>query len=99
MLTFRNKTIYGSVELPEDRGDYRLETVESSEEEYNVLWAQLDYEGWEDESEEAEGLEPDHPEVDRERAESLVARGEADSETVAEYSLTVYYTNQFSQST
>ena len=99
MLTFRNKTIYGSVELPEDRGDFRLETVESSEEEYNVLWAQLDYEGWEDESEEAEGLEPDQPEVDRERAESLVARGEADSETVAEYSLTVYYTNQFSQST
>lgn len=52
MLTFRNKTIYGSVELSEDKGDYRLETVESTEgeeEEYNVVWAQLAYEDWEEE--------------------------------------------------
>ena len=99
MLTFRNKTIYGSVELSEDKGDYRLETVESTEEEFNVLWAQLDYEDWEDESEVLEGLEPDQPEVEQERASSLVARGEEDSETVVEYSLTVYYTTQFLQST
>ena len=82
MLTFRNKTIYGSVELSEDKGDYRLETVESTEEEFNVLWAQLDYEDWEDESEVLEGLEPDQPEVEQERASSLVARGEEDTETV-----------------
>ena len=106
MLTFRNKTIYGSVELSEDKGDYRLETVERTdeeeeeeEEEYNVVWAQLDYGDWEDESEVEDGLEPDQPEVDQERADWLVARGEADTDTVVEYSVTVWVTSQFLHST
>ena len=99
MLTFRNKTIYGSVELSEDKGDYRLETRESSDEEYNVVWAQLDYGDWEDETEVEEGLEPDNQEVDQERADWLVAQGEADKETVVEFSVTVYVTSQFLRST
>ena len=99
MLTFRNKTIYGSVELSEDKGDYRLETVESSEEEYNVVWAQLDYKDWEDETEVEEGLELDQQEVDQERADRLVAQGESDTDTVVEYSVTVWVTSQFLHST
>ena len=100
MLTFRNKTIYGSVELSEEKGDYMLETVQTTEEEeereeYNVVWAQLDYEDWEDESEVEEGLQPDQPEIDQERGDWLVAQGEADTESVVEYSVTVYVTTQF----
>ena len=104
MLTFRNKTIYGSVELSEAKGDYLLETVRTTEEEeeveeYNVVWAQLDYEDLEDETDVEEGLQPDQPEVDQERGDWLVARGEADTETVVEYSVTVYVTSQFLRTT
>ena len=102
VLTFRNRTIYGSVELSGENGDFRLETVEKTEEEYNVVWAQLNYKAWqEDEPELMDELEMEQMEEkgEEERSEELLTRGDLDSETIAEYSVTVYYTKQFLKST
>ena len=99
VLTFRNRTIYGWVELSEEKGDYRLETVDNTGDEFNVVWAQLSNKVWqEDEPEPMEELGKEE-DAEEDRSEELLALGDSDQDTVVEYSVTVYYTQEFLEST
>ena len=87
ILTFRDKTVYGTVELVDRKEDYRIESVGDG----NVIWALLDPAV--DEAEMEVPLEKQNYADNEDRSMSaLISEGERDTTTVVEYSVTIYYT-------
>ena len=94
VLTYRAMTMYGTVELAAGK-NFRIESIESSS---DVVWAELDQTVWEDEHEliDENPLEEDLPHM---RMSELLAHGRADDTTIVEYTVTVYYTKGFKETT
>ena len=95
VLTYRAWTIYGTVELADGK-DFRIESIYTNSS--DVVWAELDQTVWEDEEELVDDnpLEEDLPYM---RMSELLAQGRADATTVVEYTVTVYYTKGFKETT
>ena len=92
ILTSRDRTIYGTVELVDREEDYRIETVGDGD----VVWALLDHASAfinDEEAQEDEPLVIQDVNGDKDRYLSqLISRGESDTSTIVEFSVTIYYT-------
>ena len=93
-LTYTMETgaVYGTFEL---RGNtYKMESLEDLT---HVVWVEIDQSVFQD-------IEPRLEEASTEmlpdmRQEKLAARGRVDNSTIVEYTITVYYTKEFKQTT
>jgi hypothetical protein len=94
VLTHHAGTMYGTVGLADGR-DFRIESIDNSS---DVVWAELDQGVWEDEHELVDE-NPHEEELPHMRMTELLALGRADHTTVVEYTVTVYYTKGFKETT
>merc|ERR1719187_1077625 len=93
VLTIVGISLYGHVELGDGR-NFEIEKVEGSA----VLWKEMDQTFWIDEAEPEEDRGAPLPHM-AERMDELLAQGRADRTSVAEYTITVYYTAGLEAST
>ena len=86
------RVVYGAVEMAD-----RVFTLESDDQD-QALWTEVDPTAWADETEPLPAP-PASPVLTAARAVGLLARGRTDINTVAEYTVTVYYTSGLAAST
>ena len=94
VLTYTKETgaVYGTFEL--GGSTYKMESLETLT---HVVWVQIDQSVFQD-------IEPRLEEAEAEllpdmRQQQLEARGKADTSTIAEFTITVYYTEEFRKTT
>ena len=94
VLTYTKETgaVYGTFEL--GGTTYKMESLEDLS---HVVWVQIDQSVFQD-------IEPRLEETDTEllpdmRQQELEARGKADTSTIVEFTITVYYTEEFRKTT
>ena len=94
VITFHHRTLYGTVYTSSGQ-EFRIETTSNTDQ---VVWAQIDQSVLDDDDDvvEEDPLEAEFPDM---RMTELLAKGRADNSTVVEYSVTVYYTKGFKEST
>ena len=94
VLTYTKETgaVYGTFEL--GGSTYKMESLETLT---HVVWVQIDQSVFQDIEPRLEEFSADVlPDV---RQNELEARGKVDSSTIAEFTITVYYTKEFKEST
>ena len=94
VLTYTKQTLYGNFELSSGQ-DFKIESLNGLT---HVVWAEVDQSVWKDELSPL-AIEPDTEILPHMRMEELLAKGRADTETIVEFSITVYYTKEFKAAT
>merc|ERR1712215_302158 len=91
VITYGKTTLYGHFQLSGGK-DFKIESLHDLQ---HVVWAEVDQSAFKDEHPSIPAdFENDIPPM-RMRKEELLQKGKADTQTVVEFSETVYYTKEF----
>merc|ERR1712215_13765 len=91
VITYGKTTLYGHFQLSGGK-DFKIESLHDLQ---HVVWAEVDQSAFKDEHPSIPAdFENDIPPM-RMKKEELLQKGKADTQTVVEFSVTVYYTKEF----
>jgi len=93
VLTFKEQALYGRVKIGHSR-TFFIETVG-----LDIVWAEIDQTVWEEESHPLPAVNATNDAISLDRMEDFLTQGRSDSSSIVEYTVTVYYTTQFKQTT